>query len=459
MNDQSDMNRGFLKEKLGAYRADPPGKVWEEISAQLGKGRNRRGVYVLLLAAASLALALTLGIHFFGPDLSRQPVSREALPSDSSPQQIDSGADKTVATPATSPEESPRRGPVVALKQDKRNEPLRVATPVVEPGPEAGQETGGEAPRGVEVETLPETRPLAIAETGLEAELDAAREEEKEMIRLDSAVESDTEPFPFVEPDGGKASRWTVGASVSPLYSYRDAASVSMPSGTAESGILSYSTGVHVSYRRNSRLAIETGVYYNKTGLSIGAPGIRVFSKRLDYMNYGTGSQEALITTISNTVGNIVAYSGDIYMNGYKINAENGPAAYDNMVPSMVESSESGIQQHLDYLEVPFNLRYSVIDRTIELQLVGGISTNFLVGNYVTADGASGPEDIGYLSNINKFNYSGNAGLGMIYHMGGKLSLMVEPRFRYFLNSVNDSSLPATRPYSIGLYTGLNFTF
>jgi hypothetical protein len=146
-------------------------------------------------------------------------------------------------------------------------------------------------------------------------------------------------------------------------------------------------------------------------------------------------------------------------MNGYKINAENGPAAYDNVVPATVEASETGIQQHLDYLEVPFNLRYSVIDRTIELQLVGGFSTNFLVGNYVTTDGASGPEEIGYLSNINKFNYSGNAGFGMIYHFGGKLSLMVEPRFRYFLNSVNDSSLPATRPYSIGLYTGLNFTF
>jgi hypothetical protein len=458
MNDQSDMNRGFLKDKLGDYRADPPEKVWEEISGQLGKGRNRRGIYVLLLAAASLALALTLGIHFFGPDLSRRPISREELPADSSPQQADSGEDRTIAPPANGPEELPQPGPVMAMKQERGNEPLPEDAPVVIPGP--GPETGGEAPRDVEVETLPETRPLAIADTGLEAEGDAAPQEgEAETIRLDSAAESGTEQFPFVEPDNGKASRWTVGAAVSPLYSYRDAASVSMPAGTAESGILSYSTGVHVSYRRNSRLAIETGVYYNKTGLSIGAPGIRVFSKRLDYMNYGTGSQEALITTISNTVGNIVAYSGDIYMNGYKINAENGPAAYDNMVPSMVESSESGIQQHLDYLEVPFNLRYSVIDRTIELQLVGGISTNFLVGNYVTADGASGPEDIGYLSNINKFNYSGNAGLGMIYHMGGKLSLMVEPRFRYFLNSVNDSSLPATRPYSIGLYTGLNFTF
>ncbi len=146
-------------------------------------------------------------------------------------------------------------------------------------------------------------------------------------------------------------------------------------------------------------------------------------------------------------------------MNGYKVKAENGTEAYDNVVPGEVQASETGIQQHLDYLEIPFNLRYSVIDRTIEVQLVGGISTNFLVGNYVTAEGASGQEEIGYLSNISKFNYSGNAGLGMIYHMGRKLSILVEPRFRYFINSVNDSSLPVTRPYSIGLYTGLNYTF
>jgi hypothetical protein len=72
---------------------------------------------------------------------------------------------------------------------------------------------------------------------------------------------------------------------------------------------------------------------------------------------------------------------------------------------------------------------------------------------------SSGQEEIGYLANINTVNYSGNAGVGMIYHMGEKLSLILEPRFRYFLNSVNDSSLPSTRPYSLGLYTGLSYTF
>ena len=70
MSDQTDMNRGFLKEKLGNYQADPPEKVWNTISGQIGNGRKRRGMYILLLAtAASIALAVTLGMHFFGPDL------------------------------------------------------------------------------------------------------------------------------------------------------------------------------------------------------------------------------------------------------------------------------------------------------------------------------------------------------------------------------------------------------
>jgi hypothetical protein len=90
---------------------------------------------------------------------------------------------------------------------------------------------------------------------------------------------------------------------------------------------------------------------------------------------------------------------------------------------------------------------------------VGGMSTNFLVGNSVTAEGPSGREEIGYLSNVNTVNYSGNAGLGMIYHVGKKLNLLFEPRFRYFLNSVNDASLPSTRPYSVAFYTGLSYTF
>jgi hypothetical protein len=104
-------------------------------------------------------------------------------------------------------------------------------------------------------------------------------------------------------------------------------------------------------------------------------------------------------------------------------------------------------------------VRYTVVDRTLELQLIGGLSTNFLVNNSVTMDTPDGPEEIGYLSNIREVNYSGNAGLGILYHIHDRFSLRLEPRFRYFLHSVNDETLPSTRPYSVGFYTGLNYTF
>ena len=70
MNDQTDNNKGFLKEKLGDYQVHPPEKVWESISDRLGGGRSRKGMLILLLAAAaSLARAGSLGIDYFGADL------------------------------------------------------------------------------------------------------------------------------------------------------------------------------------------------------------------------------------------------------------------------------------------------------------------------------------------------------------------------------------------------------
>ncbi len=453
MSDQTDINRGFLKEKLGSYQADPPGKVWNAISEQISTGRKRRGMYVLLLAtAASIALAVTLGIHYFGPDLPKvqsrmeKPQVETEVPlkerQETQPEQTAVSTQDQEENKQLELEETPQAQPALAMqlidREDAVTDPINELESVEEPEPV--QEP--EALQEFEAEVLPESA-----------------SDPQTQILPDTALDLNTDPFPIIEQDQKRDPRWMVGAAVSPLYSYRDAEAVAMPSNPAESGLLSYSTGVQVSYRRNSRLAFETGIYYNKTGISIGAPGIKVFSQRRDAMLFGYGSESADINTVSNSVGNIVAYSGDIYMNGYKITAENNADPMGNGDLTDVQASESGIQQHLDYLELPFNLRYSVIDRTIELQLVGGISTNFLVGNSVSADGPSGREEIGYLSNVNTVNYSGNAGLGMIYHLGKKLNLLFEPRFRYFLNSVNDASLPSTRPYSVAFYTGLSYTF
>ena len=434
MSDQTDMNRGFLKDKFGSYQVDPPEKVWSEISAQSTGGRRRRGLFLILLAsAASFALALTLGIHFFGPELPGGEASVEALPLlEKEGSKLEQ---KVVETLATLPE---------------------VRTSAKDSG-QAGESEGMTPP-----DTLQEQVAFQEQDTFQEThDLLEADEVPDPVVLLEEEEFADLSSDPDLILPTGKSrdSRWMLGAALSPLYSFRDAQAAAIANSPAETGMLSYSTGVNVSYRRNSRLAIETGIYYNKTGIAIGAPGIQIFNQAYDNMIFGAGSEQADIRTVSNSVGNIIAYSGDIYMNGYKINAENSIDAQTIPTLNDVQGSDQGIQQHLDYLELPFNLRYSFIDRTIELQLVGGMSANFLVNNYVSMEGASGQEEIGYLSNVKTVNYSGNAGLGMIYHLGEKLSLNLEPRFRYFINSVNDSTLPSTRPYSIGFYTGLSYTF
>ncbi|RLE01172.1 MAG: hypothetical protein DRJ13_07360 [Bacteroidetes bacterium] len=273
MSDQTDMEKGFLKEKLGNYRADPPEKVWDSISAQIDNGSKRRGMYILLLAtAASIALAITLGVHFFGPDLPQeQSRMEESRVEEGAPEMAIQEESKQLEM-----EEPVEAKLAVTIQQAEKEEADTPVLPEKEQNPD---------PIG-SIETLIETELANEADAVVDPE---PTSDPMVLLLPDTADELSTDPFPIIEQDKKRDPRWMVGAAVSPLYSYRDAEAVDKPSNQAESGMLSYSTGVQVSYRRNSRLSFETGIYYNKTGIAIGAPGIKVFSQRRDALVFGAG--------------------------------------------------------------------------------------------------------------------------------------------------------------------------
>jgi hypothetical protein len=453
MKDQLENGKGFLKDRLGNYRVEPPEKVWESISSRLGNRNRRLWIIIGLSAAATITLAVTLGINFFGPG---------------------SGDGKSISENRVV--ENGTNG-----QEGKLEEKVMQAMEDIEGGAKAEQ-------KSVTMESGQETEPnehgtvnkivkesLAFQTDGEETSQQAPSEKvggNKNMEEL--AVEKVEKIIPeqnkypvqdsqkpgdeYGEP-GERDKKWLLGASLSPLYSFRDAEAMAL-SGAAghESGLLSYAGGIQVGYRAGKRLAIESGVFYAKMGISIGAPGIQLFDQSFDFAPLAEKANRSNVKAIANTVGNIVSNSGDIYVNNYKLNGTSEENSLDFMSASDV-NADQGIRQHLNYLEVPLNLRYTVIDRSVELQLVGGMSTNFLVNNYVSMETSDGTEDVGYLTNIRSVNYSGNAGLGVVYHVMDHFSLMMEPRFRYFLNSVNDPSLPSTRPYAFGIYTGLNYIF
>ncbi|MEN8204067.1 MAG: hypothetical protein ABFS28_15825 [Bacteroidota bacterium] len=480
MSDKSNIGKGFLKDKLGEYQVIPPESVWNSISASLG-GRSRRRLYVLALAtAASVALAITLGINFFGPaqvdkDRLGAVTQEETVSRSETLSGAESGPEEGALVQA---ESSSEEGALVQAESGSRVKSRSQTGTLPDPEVVAGadeiskvqsrdrtslRDKVSEAMATIteDVEPYNEGDKTDLATLEQEVRENDPSKDSVPVLILNPGDDLPLDQVPMLEPDPRKDPRWMVGAVMSPLYSFRDAEGQAMAGGQEyESGLISYAGGINVSYRGNSRLAIESGIHFSKMGLAIGAPGIQVFNKSYDYapMRYTSNSPELI--AITNSVGNIVAESGDVIVNGYKLNAEFGEAAISNAdVGDFAQVAEQGIEQHLDYLELPFNLRYTVVDRTFELQVVGGMSTNFLVNNTVTMETSSGPTEIGYLTNIRNVNYSGNAGIGMIYHIHQKFSLQLEPRFRYFLNSVNDASLPNTRPYAFGIYTGINYTF
>jgi hypothetical protein len=462
MKGSDNIGKGFLTEKLGGYQVDPPESVWVAISARLG-GRNRRGLLIFTLAAAaSVALAVALGIHYFAPAIPQEAgmasEGRESIQAGPSP--VTPLMEDTPET-AREPSRKPQR---MSLEQKVKQtmEPVAV---------EKSSNTGVGAAR-ITAADQGEQEEVVQPKPGGATQDDGILEDQTEKPVVEDSVDASPEthvvdagevesevPAIEFEQDQPKDHRWTIGAALSPLYSFRDAEPSALDGELdQESGFISYAGGLQVGYRTTRRLTLETGVFMNRMGISIGAPGIQISSNEYDFTPVETEMERSNVMAVSNSVGNIVSWSGDIYINNYKLSADaQANTGLDQFNTEVY--AEQGIRQHLDYLEVPFNLRYTLVDRSFKVQLVGGLSTNLLVNNYVTMETPDGPTEIGYLTNIRGVNYSGNAGVGLVYQFLDRLSLSLEPRFRYFLNSVNDETLPSTRPYTFGIYTGLNYFF
>ncbi len=444
-----DSGKGFLQDKLGGFQADPPEELWGEISARIkGKGRSRK-LIIILSAAASLALAISLGITWSGRD---EPQDAELAIKPSSPihSSPKSGLEERVVelmaevntTPFEDGDHTLNEGPALAVLEVKPEE--RAAA------------LEGDILGELTAEELSETDEVESAE---EEEITEEEEESEQNVRLEDIDAVGDEIVLDLNQDDQKDLRWVLGAVLSPLYSFRDAQPDALAGASnQETGTIAYATGVQVGFKPTRRLAIESGILFNKMGIAIGAPGIQVYSDPSFDAPTGPESVGNRVMAVTNTVGNIVSNSGEIYVNNYLLNAtkenQNIDAAFMESV-----NADQGIQQHLDYLEIPLNLRYNLLDGNFKIQLLGGMSTNLLVNNYITMESDGLSKEIGYLSNVRKVNYSGNAGLGFVYHFLDQLSLSVEPRFRYYLNSVNDATLPSTRPYTFGIYTGINYFF
>jgi hypothetical protein len=252
--------------------------------------------------------------------------------------------------------------------------------------------------------------------------------------------------------------RWSIAAMASPTYysqfsSGNDAFSKELME--SEQPLVSYSGGVAFSYKISKRFSIQSGLYYSSLGQKL--EGINSFGGFKQFDNTkGDNNFEVPTTT-----GTIQASNPDVFLNSNASNRVVTPFTSNVFDPNKasLQYINSSLTQSFSYLELPVIVRYKIVDKTIGINLIGGLSYNLLVHNsvYTTIDGGKYP--VGDTKGLNPLALSSSLGMGMEYNFSEKLSLNLEPTFRYYLNPFSVTTGSFIHPYSFGIFSGVSYKF
>jgi hypothetical protein len=220
--------------------------------------------------------------------------------------------------------------------------------------------------------------------------------------------------------------------------------------------------GVSVQYKTKKRWIFESGVYYAQSGQeSQSQVNLLSFSKDEDYLF--APDVAADINTNARIENEIIVMNSTAGVIEFKTTPQG--AALDREFEATTSKDanvyipDGQFSQVFDFMEIPFYVRYRVVDAKLGIELITGLNAGIVVGNNSYLDNQYGLQNIGETKDISTVNLSGTLGIGLNYALGKHISLALEPRYNYYLNSINTNSSVDFRPYRIGLYTGVTYEF
>lgn len=247
--------------------------------------------------------------------------------------------------------------------------------------------------------------------------------------------------------------RWSAGPSVAPVYfdAFGEGSPVhSILVPNSKSGETNLSYGLSVNYEINSRLSIRSGLHKVAYGYDTGDVE---FSSSLD----GAITDQMDNIDYARTARNLVVRS-KAGASAVSVNESTTNQSFDASNSNASIARNGTMSQQFGYLEVPLELNYALVDRKIGVNLIGGFSSLFLINNSVSLTSGNETTEMGEANNVNDVNFSTNIGLGIDYKITPKIKLNLEPLFKYQLNTF--SQVDGTfNPFSVGIYSGLTFTF
>lgn len=263
--------------------------------------------------------------------------------------------------------------------------------------------------------------------------------------------------YDFEEPKE-KINRWSVSAMASPtVYLQPDMGTgeISDQISSSEQTRLSYTGGVGFAYKISRKISIQSGLYYATIGNEVG--GINSFAGFREY-DFTKGDHNFEVLTSS---GTIYTNNADVFLRDNS--GDRVQTMYTNDVFDPAKANLSYINntlfQNFSYLEMPVIFRYKLVDKSIDFNLIGGLSYNLLVNNSVHTVIDGSRYNIGKTEGMNPLMVSSSLGMGMEYNLNDKFSLNLEPIFKYYLNPFGEFTGLKSHPYSFGIFSGLSYKF
>jgi len=285
----------------------------------------------------------------------------------------------------------------------------------------------------------------AVAETPVDTTAAAPENELEKLLREKLNGEKEDKDTNLA---AGNTSKWKVKPQVAPVF-YSSMSQGSPIDGQFASNSKSYendlSYGLGVNYAVNKRLSIRSGV--NTLNLNYSTQGVEFYAS----LNGGTSNVNAR----NSNVATIVVQNQTGKPGG---NTASPPIAlFADQLPQ--ETFNGSMVQSTGYVEVPVELSYALLDKKFGIDIIGGVSTLFLNDNNVSVISNQGlTTSVGEAQNLNNVHFSTNVGIGFKYKFFKAFEANFEPMFKYQVNTYSRDN-GNFKPYFIGLYSGISFSF
>ena len=448
----------LFREKLQNYEQEPPAYLLENIfaGAAVNSKRRRLVFWRISAVAAALLLAFIAGWQFNtnnNADLNKQSLATKATDNQNIMENLTQTESHTAQVASgKSIQKKTDINPVISARSTYEKNNSKVETSLVAATNESHQ-----------LKLIQGRSSLIPNNPESVWRLQKQKQPEQSVKSIDQQIMEQNQQLLMVQNAEKGKGKWLVGAQATPVYSVSKSSQSAQYArnmlSSESSNPVDLGGGLTVEYKPGKRWSVQSGVYYSGLAQTSGNS------------TYG-GSKNSLAADVASkyltTKVNVDASTSKISMNssagviefsGIPSQVVIGNNIETNSMASAVFVSDARFTQNFEYVEIPLYLRYTVLNKRFGIEMMGGFSSNLLVGNQTYIESNLGKTLVGKTNDMEVMNYSGTLGVGFKYGLSKSFFLNLEPRVKYYLNSLNNNESVSYKPYTIGVFTGLSYEF